>query len=224
MECPKCKSENEEGSQFCLNCGEQLSPTATTVSQPLARSPRQLLGILTLRAFLSILGLAVFRAILIRLPFTQGVRIPNFPITIEAIISSVIYFIALLIIITYARSLSVLWPQAYPRYVEAGTFLSALVYIGVLVAGYYAFLPLIVVLGAGPELVSWFEIALLIISIALLAWAGIALYRFLPSWLSSLRLSSLAQGPAGIACLNCGNINAANAVHCSSCGSKLATE
>jgi len=221
MKCPKCQTENEDGSQFCLNCGEQLSPTAVKVSQPLARSPGHLLGILTLRAFLSILGLAVIRAILVRLPFTQGVRFSNFPFTIEVMISSVIYFIALLITIAYARSLRALWPQAYPRYVEAGTFLSALVYIGVLVAAYYTFLPIMVVLGAGAELISWFEIALLVFSILLLAWAGIALYRFLPAWLSGLRMSSFAQGSVGTACLNCGHINSTAAIHCSNCGNKL---
>jgi len=224
MKCPKCQTENEEGSQFCLSCGAQIGAAAARAAQPLARSPRQLLGIMTLRAFLSIVGLVVIRAIVLRLPFTQGVRITGAPFTVETLISAVIYFIALLILVAYARSLSVLWPRAYPRFVEAGTFFSALVFIGVLVAAYYAFLPIVYALGAGPEVISWIEIGLLILSIALLAWAGIALYRFLPSWLSTLRLSALAPGSAGIACLNCGHINSEHAVHCISCGSKLSAE
>jgi hypothetical protein len=204
-----------------MNCGKPLASGATSHAAPLARSPGHLLGILTLRLIFVIFGLALIRAILMRLPFTQSIRITNFPLTVENIVNAAIYLIVLLILLAYARSLLVLWPQAFPRFRDAGMFLAALVYIGVLVALYYTAGPIIIALEAGSDLFMWFEVIMLAIAIVLLIWAGIALYRFLPIWLSSINLSPQYPQSLGVACLNCGSLNNASARYCSNCGNQL---
>ncbi len=204
-----------------MNCGHEINPQDKASTAPLAHSASHLLGIWTLRLILMLFAIVIIKAILLRLPFVEGIRIPDFPITMEGIITSITYIIVLLLLLAYAQSLRVLWAQAYPKYSEAGGILAVLIYVAVLVAAYYALLPILIAIEVGRDIIFWFEVLLLVIALILLAWVGISLYRFLPKWLSNIHLPTYSSQIMGVACLNCGRLNNIEAHHCSNCGESL---
>jgi hypothetical protein len=230
MNCPNCNTPNDPANQFCVNCGKPLSEQAVPPPQPtfaqtpaIARSVSELLQVLTIRMLVILLGLWLLRAILNWLPFIKELRIPNSPVPIPTIINTLIYLIIIAWLVSYSRTLWVLWPQALPRFREAGSFLVMLIYIIILVIFYYAVRPLISILDLGTEVLTILQVALFIIALVLLLYAIIVIYQRLPFWLPALRQSAVFKAPTGneVACLNCGTLNKAGAAFCSSCGQAL---
>ena len=230
MNCPNCNTPNDPANQFCVNCGKPLgeqasAPIPAPAAQPpaIARSVSELLQVLTVRMLVILLGLWLLRAVLNWLPFIKELRIPNSPVPIPTIINTLIYLIIIAWLVSYSRTLWVLWPQALPRYREAGSFLVMLIYIIILVIFYYAVRPLISVFGLGSDVLTILQVVLFIIALALLLYAIIVVYQRLPFWLPALRRSAVFKAPTGneVACLNCGTLNNAGATFCSSCGQPL---
>ncbi len=231
MNCPNCNTPNDPTNQFCVSCGKPLGEQTSTPAQPptaqppaVARSVPELLQVLTIRMLVILLGLWLLRVILNWLPFIRELRIPNSLVSIPTIINTLIYLIIIVWLVSYSRTLWVLWPQALPRYREAGSFLVMLIYIITLVVFYYAVRPLISVVGLGSEALTILQVILFIVALGLLLYAIVIVYQRLPFWLPAIRQSAVFQSPAGneVACLNCGNLNKAGATFCSACGQPLA--
>jgi hypothetical protein len=118
--------------------------TATeNVSAPLARPQRRLLGIVTSRLVIGLLLVWLIRTILINLSFVEGLRLPEVPFAVEAIITFVAYVIVLILLLGYAQSLQSLWPRAFPRLASLTPALTAIIYVLALSAAYSVLVPLI---------------------------------------------------------------------------------
>ena len=90
MECPACNTINDDQNDFCMNCGQALiksAPSGYQAVQP-QNEARQLLGIYTIRIVIALFVVWFVKAILLWLPFTKNIQIPDIPITINAIITS----------------------------------------------------------------------------------------------------------------------------------------
>jgi hypothetical protein len=221
MNCPKCNTVNEPNSSFCVNCGESLSDKAVTKTAPLANSPKELLGLLTIRTVVILIGLWLVHLILNWLPFVTEMRIPGININMPVIITSVIYFVIVIVLLSYAKMLRVLWQQSFPQAPEFGSVLAALVYLGILVAVYYAIRPLLRTFITDPNIITIFQVILFVIAIMLIVPALSILYQSMPRWMAAIRRYSLADTGNQVACLSCGHINQADQQHCSQCGAKL---
>jgi membrane protease subunit (stomatin/prohibitin family) len=237
MNCPNCNTQNDPDNQFCVNCGQLLGESTATKGQPqiepapiparppgIARSVPELLQILTIRMLVILLGLWLLKVVLNWLPFIKELRIPNSPLSVATIINTIVFLIIIVWLISYSRMLWVLWPQALPRYQEAGSFLVMLIYIVILVVFYNAARPLVVTFAPDTEALTVLQVALFIIALLMLIYAIVVVYQRLPFWLPAIRQSAAFRPPSGneVACLHCGTLNNAGAAFCSSCGQPLA--
>jgi hypothetical protein len=226
MICPKCNTQNEAGHQFCINCGTLLTGSANQTgipAAPLAKTPGELLAVLTIRLVILLVGLWLFKEIIIALPFTQELTIPRMPIRLPILINCVVYLVVIVLLIGYARSLNSLWRQAFPRFADLAAIFAAIVYLLALVAAYYALRPIILAFATDPYILLVFQAVLFIIALVLIIRVGVILYMRLPDWLSNLRMERmLSSGSHEVACLHCGRLNAMQAKYCSACGSELA--
>jgi hypothetical protein len=206
-----------------MNCGQPLGKGAQAPKQaPLARSSSELLGVLTVRLLISLLGLWLIKTIINWLPFAHELPVSETGFSILMLINAVIYLIVILLLLGYAGTVRVLWPQAYPRFREVGFVIMAVVYIGVLIAVYNGFLPLIVVFSDDPSILIIFQALLLLFSAIILGYAFLGVYRKLPAWLMIIRQDQLFSFKDNmVVCLNCGHLNDMNAEFCSTCGQQL---
>lgn len=236
MNCPNCNTPNDSANQFCVNCGQPLGEQISTPAQSpavqspaiqppaIARSVSELLQVLTIRMVVILLGLWLLKVVLNWLPFIKELRIPNSPLPVPTIINTIVFLIIIVWLISYSRMLWVLWPQALPRYREAGSFLVMLIYLITLVVLYNAARPLVLTFAPGTEALTILQVVLFIIALFLLIYAIVVVYQRLPFWLPAIRQSAVFRAPAGneVACLNCGTLNSTGAAFCSSCGQPLA--
>jgi len=193
--------------------------TASPTPTPLARSAPHLLGVLTFKLGIGLLLLWLARTIFTRLPFAQTIRLPEVPFSLAEIVTVVLYLIAFVMLLSYARVLGPLWPQAYPQEGSLAPALTSLVYLAALVVGYWALEVLVSVFGDETALLVLQAFAL-ILALVLLVRAGVTSYRYLPYWFSGLRIGA-ASGAAQVACLHCGRLNMADFIYCGHCGQPL---
>jgi len=222
MICPNCGTPNDPHSRFCIKCGQTLDGSPANSASGLARSHPGLLAVLTARLGIALLLLWMLRSILLRLPFTRGIRLPpEVPLSLEEIITAITYLVALFMLLAYAQAIWSLWPQAFPRHAALTPALAALVYVAVLVVGYHAFAGLILTLTQEPEFLLVLRVVLLVLAAIFLIWAGVVIYNHLPAWIASLRFEAPSGSRLEIACLNCGRLNPANMKYCGHCGKPL---
>jgi hypothetical protein len=236
VKCPHCNTTNDPKNTVCENCGQPLSGIQAAETQntgeqrsgqqparppALANSMKELLGIMTVRTVVVLFGLWLVNLILKWLPFVEEMQIPGLEIRLPVLITSAIYLVIAFVLIGFVQSLRVLWPKSYPQASELGSVLAALVYLGILVAVYYAFRPLIRVFTADPDAMTIFQAVLFVIALGLIIPALITLYQNIPRWMAAIRHHNLFEAGNQIACLTCGHINQADQIHCSHCGAKL---
>jgi hypothetical protein len=196
MNCPNCNAYNEPGSQFCMNCGYALG--GTEGPGPVRTGAGSALWIATGQAVLAVLGLYLIRAILMRLSFVQEMRFPGVGITPAEMLSMLIFVLILVIILVYARRVSVLWPLAFPAYAAVAVLVTAVLYVIALSVLYGLLKPVFAELFFDPEPLLIVQIFLTLVALAILARAAILVYNSLPAWLENMRRSMTAvpQAPA----------------------------
>ena len=233
MNCPQCNTPNDPSNRFCVKCGQPLDEVRAVqpanaangaYATPLARSAPELLGILTLQLLLALVGLWLLRLVLNGLPFVRELSIPDLNVPMTVLVNTLVYLVAIGLLVGFTRTLWALWPQAYPDYADAAPVLVSLVYLAVLVCLYYAARPLIARFSTEPLVLTVFQVALLLIAVFLLLTACLTAYRGLRGWLVHLRQGLSAPPSAQVACLNCGRINSAGMEFCGSCGASLPQE
>jgi hypothetical protein len=161
--------------------------------------------------------------VLARLPFARSFSVPDVPLSSGDIVTSIAYLIALVLFLNYARVLSVLWPQAFPRQSPLTPALRALVHVAALAAGYLALeRPVTVFIDETGRLIL--QAIALVIAIVLLVQAALVAYRHLPLWFASLPFETASGATAEVACLHCGRLNAAAMKFCGHCGNPLAPQ
>jgi hypothetical protein len=171
----------------------QLTESTSNVS---VRSQAELLGVLTLRLIFALLGLWIVNLILNGLAFVKDLRIPDFDMPIPVLISSLVYLIMAILLVNYARVLSTLWAQAFPRYPEAASVLTSLVYLGVLAVAYKSLHPVFLFFATDPEPLMIFQLVLLVIAVVIIVRAGLIIYNALPAWIIRFRRSfEVPRGP-----------------------------
>lgn len=188
----------------------------------LASTPAGLLGMLTLRLVIVLLGLWLARLILIWLPFTKGLVVPEVNIPIPTLVTSIIYLLVVAALVGYARTVWVIWPQAFPRMRDATLAVICLIYLGVLVAVFYAVQPLLVAANSDEAILTGFQAILFLIAVFLVSAAGYTTYQRLPAWLAIWRQGMIESfASAQVACLHCGRLNSLGATHCQYCGNPV---
>jgi hypothetical protein len=145
---------------------------------------------MTLRFLIALLGLALLNMILTGLAFVEELIIPDFPLSTPTLVSSLIYFIALVLLVNYARVLAVMWPQAFPRYQEASVGFVALILLIILTTAYSGFRPFILEYASDTTPLTIIQFVFLSIAFIIVGRASVILYQALPSWLAGLRWSS----------------------------------
>lgn len=190
MNCPYCNAYNNPESQFCMNCGRQLTHQAAPgipQAAPALPSPSSWIGILALRLLLTLFGLWLLKDILIKLSFVRDLQIPEVPISAPEIISVLFFIVMIVLLLNFARTLTVLWPQAFPRYREAPLIINAILYLLVLNFAYKALRPVIFWITTDSEVMMILQIILVILAILIIVYPCIILYQALPGWLSNWR-------------------------------------
>ena len=223
MKCPHCNTQNDPSYQFCLSCGKPLGKGSSVPSRaPLAQSSSELLGVLTVRLLIALFGIWLIKTIINWLPFARVLPVSETGFSVLLLINLMIFLIVILLLLGYARTLRVLWTQAYPLYREVGFVIIAVVYICVLIAVYSAFLPLIIRYSDDPSILIIFQALLLLFSTVILGYAFLVVYRKLPAWLTIIRQEQLFSFKDNmVVCLNCGHLNVMNAEFCNTCGQQL---
>ncbi|MCI0520799.1 MAG: zinc ribbon domain-containing protein [Chloroflexi bacterium] len=186
MNCPHCNTVNDPANQFCVSCGQ---PIHIAEGAPPARpagglSAGETLSMLTLHLALSLLGVWLLRAVLMGLSFVKQFQIPDFDVPTVSLISALAYLFIILIVINYARSFAVLWPQAVRGYPALGSLLVSFLYIIVLSALYKAFQPFIIELDPDPEMMLFIQGVLIVLALFILGRAFLLAYQGLAPWLS----------------------------------------
>ncbi len=221
MNCPNCSTPNEPQNQFCVNCRYPLTGQAQE-SRPLARSYPELLGVLTARLLILLIGSWLLKLILNWLPFTRQLIIPEINLPVSVLITSMIFLIVFFLLVNYARIVQAVWPKVYPKYQSLVPALSGLVYLLALVALYYALLPILSFISTGEDMTTVFQAVFFVVALILLVNVALIIYRRLPDWLANLRMDHwLGSAAGGKACLNCGAINPLQNKFCSNCGKTL---
>jgi hypothetical protein len=187
----------------------------------MARSVPHLLAVLTARLGIGLLLVWLARTVVVRLPFTRGFNLSNAPLSSVEIINSIAYLIALGLLLHYARVLRALWPQVFPRRAPFASALTAIVYLGALVAAYFALERPVNVFAAETGLLLLQAIAF-VLAVILVMRAGLISYQYLPLWVAGMRFDALTNPADEIACLNCGRLNPAVMTFCGHCGKPLA--
>jgi hypothetical protein len=221
VNCPNCNTPNEPHNTFCANCGQSLTGKVVAQTIPLAKSTKELLGIMTFRIVVILIGLWLVHIIFNWLPFVREMRIPGLSIGLPVLITSAIYLIIVIVLFGYVKTLSVLWRQSFPQVPEFGSVLVTLVYIAVLVAVYFAFRPLILTYTTDPNVLTVFQAILFVIAIMLIVPALITLYQSMPRWMAAVGQFGAINSRNQVACLSCGHISQEGQLHCSNCGAKL---
>ncbi len=204
MNCPHCGTPNDPASVFCIKCGQALKegsapPAAPGTATVQTLSAAGLLGVYSTQAIVGLLVLLFFRSILVQLPFTQDFRLPDVRISTPVIITVVVYLIAIVILLSFARMLGGMWPQAFPRQAFLAPALTSLIYVAVLAAVYTAAKePLVAFSSGDATLMLAVQGFCLVVAFILLVRSGVIIYQYLPAWLTSLRFeapTSVTPGP-----------------------------
>lgn len=227
MNCPYCQTVNRPGDRFCMKCGKLLSempaapPAGERLPPPVANSYPQLFWLLTGRVIIAILLLFLFRRVFVGLAFTQNLAIPDFPLTVPQIITSLVNLAVLALLLGYAPAMRALWPKAYPRLAFLTPALMALVYVWALSVAYTALIIPVYLLVDNPDVGLVIQVLWTLAALALLGYAWLAVYQELPTALRSIRLDLTLGRSSEVACLRCGRLNPAGTTNCTHCGQTL---
>jgi hypothetical protein len=169
-----------------MNCGQALPTEGAELSER-SLSSGKALYIATGQAIISIIVIYLLRSVLLHLSFVQDLQIANWDITVPEIISTITYLLILVILVIFARSLSYLWPQAFPGYRGLGIVLTSIVYVIGLSVIYSMLKPIFIRFIGEPEALFYLCVLLTLIALFLLGRALIVVYQSLPAWLDNLR-------------------------------------
>jgi hypothetical protein len=223
--CPNCQAQNEAGSRFCISCGHDLSGVPAEGSTAVAQTGlyRRYLGVSTGQFLIALLLVWLLRSILVNLSFVEGLRLPDIPFTMAQIITFIAYLIAFVLLVIYADALRSHWPRAFPRLASLTPALTVIIYVILLSLAYRALLPVILSLVDDPgDFILLLRVALTVLALVLLGWAGKVVYDALPGWLSTIRFTVPQVESAEVACLNCGHLNVSGMKFCNHCGQAAA--
>ena len=187
MVCPKCNTPNEPNFQFCSVCGEPLNENAVLIEAQRKSVAREHLLSHTFRIVIGLIGLWLIKTILLDLSFVKELRIPELPISISNIILIIIFLIVLTLIFLFARTVSILWPIAFPKAKEAGSVWVTLLVVIALRIVYKILKPILQELTTETEPVMILQLVLLLVAIVLLFGAGVIIYRAIPRWFASIK-------------------------------------
>lgn len=220
MNCPNCGTDNEANSRFCIKCGYALAPDPPPAGgppQPVPRPAPNLWAIFTIRLTVALLVVWLLRLVLLRLPFTNEARIPDFPMSNAEVIQALAGFAVFLILIAYGQAVMSFWPQSFPSAAGLASAWAALAFIGALAAANAAFARPILILTEEPDFVLAFRLLLLALAIVFAIWAGAAIYHALPAWLAAWR-DDFPMTYAELPCPHCGHSNPPLNQFCGHCG------
>lgn len=227
ISCPNCQSLNEPNSRFCMSCGQTLADAQ--VANPAARNPiqgyRRSLFIATGQTVIALFLVWFLRGVLTSLSFVEGLIVPEVPFSAAQIITFIAYLIAFFLLVGYAQTLRAYWALAFPALRSLVPALLVIIYVVLLSFAYQALRPILVELMDDPrDFVLALRVVLTILSVALLAWAGKAIYDALPGWLGGIRFETSPAAYGGLTCTNCGQTNPVGHQFCGYCGQSLTTE
>lgn len=226
--CLNCNTPNSPESRFCISCGQTLAGQVAGSGETAVSATsfmRRQLGIATARLLITLLLIWLLRSILINLSFVEGLRIPDFPFTIEQLITFIAYAVAFVLLIGYTQTLRTYWTPAFPSLASLTPALVGIIYVVLLSLAYRALLPLITNLVDDPrDFILALRVVLVILAIILLSWAGKVIYDALPGWLGSIRMDTPKADDGQRACLHCGRLNPAAMKYCGYCGQALKPE
>ena len=222
MNCPTCGTANNPASRFCIKCGRPLAEAAGATPLAPTRPALNTWAVFTIQALTALLLIWLTRLILLRLPFTQSIRLPrDVPLTMNEIMSSLAYGLALIVLVLYAQAVWAFWSRTFPRSAFLTPALAALVYVAALVALYFALARPLLVFTEEPDLVLAFQVVLLVMALLLLGWALVVIYRFIPIGLSGLMLDIPTMVFTETPCAHCGQWNPVQMKFCGHCGRSL---
>jgi hypothetical protein len=173
------------------------------------------------RLAVALLVVWLLRLVLLRLPFTNEARVPDFPMSNAEVIQALAGFAVFLILVAYGQAVLSLWPQSFPRAGGLAPAWAALAFIGALAAANAAFARPILILTEEPDFLLAFRLLLLALAIALAIWAGGAIYQALPLWLATWR-EDFPMTYAELPCPHCGHSNPPLNRFCGHCGRLVA--
>lgn len=225
INCPKCQTPNDPNSRFCISCGQvltdgqQVSSTAVIDS---AHWHRRQLAIATGQVGITLFLIWFFRSILVDLSFVKGLYYSEFPFTLEEVITFIVYIIAFILLIGYAKTLRTHWAPAFPSVASLTPALLVVIYVILLSMVYKALLPIMLEIVEDPvDLLLAMRVILALLAVILLFWAGKVIYDALPIWLDSIHFTSTPPTVGQIVCTQCGRINPPDHQFCGYCGHTL---
>jgi hypothetical protein len=195
MKCPRCNTENEPTAQYCVNCAY---PFQAAPQKAQSVSAGTYLLLMTIRFLIAIFGLWIIEKVVVGLPFVEKMVIRNFPLTVTNIINIVIALLMVILLISFAILLGGMWPRAFPKYQQAGTVLSGIIYLIVLSVLYSPIETLLQKILTGQDAataVLILQVVFAVTALVLVIWLAIIVYNALPSWLNSIRQAMIVQPP-----------------------------
>ena len=154
----------------------------------------KVIGLFTLRTLVTLIGIWIFKLILIALPFIKELTIPEINMPVTSLVNILISFVTVLFIVSYGIGISKYWPMEFPKTPEAGTVITMFVFLIGLVVAYGSLKDLLGVVATGPEPVLILQIVFLLAAIFLLLRAALVAYQSLPKWMISIK-ESLSEPP-----------------------------
>lgn len=228
MQCPNCQTENVDGSRFCISCGQSLNEAAsgTVVPTPIApsRSAAERLGVATAQAVLGLLGLWLLMRVLLRLSFLRELRFPDVAITGEEIVRSLVFLVAILVLLSFANTLRRLWAAAFPAWRPLTSVLVGLIYVLALSMLFTAVRAPLTELVDDSDLILAVRTLLAVAALVLLATAWIRFYRTIPNMFQGRQFTLRLEASETTTCPHCGRVHYESGVYCMACGKPLQGE
>ncbi len=176
--CPRCGTENADGSQFCIQCGRPLHESTPP------SLPRRTVGATTLQLLLALLGLWFLRLVLEALAFVRELEFVTigYRITAVQIVAAALTLLMVVLLLRYVQILGREWPRSFPRYRALLPALTAILWLFVLNL-LYRLAPLFVPLF--PDYPSEFMLGVRVVfflaAVLIAARAAVLVYAALPA-------------------------------------------
>jgi hypothetical protein len=183
MNCTHCGSYITPENRFCPNCGMAAPLPAPEPVRPAGSLPKPGLGMATAQMLVAIFSIWIVKAILNGLAFIRTFNIPQINLPVTMLVDALAAIVIIVILVRYARTVALFWPQRFPAYPQMGAPLAAVIYLIAISQLYQGAEGLINFFFVDELVLTIVKAVLLIATLVIIVRAAQVTYKYLPVWI-----------------------------------------